>query len=295
MLISQIRSIDRISNGGGCRIIGIANNHNTTDSHGTRFVFTDECLRKSQGGPVLFNHNQDWPVGVNQSMRVVSDGLEVEDIIHEDARGPNGLLVIDMLERGIIPAFSIRFDGQAKITQTREYDVITPNFLPEHSLVTLPSNRESKISNVTRSILEELDKTPEGQAISRIYRIGFGGSRMDENEVVEEVVETVEEVIVEETVEDGRKYEDIRGIIDTGDARIDEILYIARDFKALLPMLTKVVQDVQTALPIVMDYITCEMEDDVLEQEQEMMDTTNSSMMRMEEASWLDAVKLALK
>ncbi|HET7558418.1 MAG TPA: HK97 family phage prohead protease [Limnochordia bacterium] len=180
LLPFHIRSVERTDE--GLVIEGIANDTNTTDSYNTRFRFTRECVAKSKGGPVLFNHNKDAPCGRNLDMRDTAEGLWVRDVIHPDAKMPNGIAVADAIESGLLNAFSIRFNEAARVERGKQYDTIVPDYLPEHSIVTLPSNTESTFSPAVRSLLGDIEKTPEGQEVARIYRLA---ARLEDDAVEE--------------------------------------------------------------------------------------------------------------
>src|SRR5690348_9715613 len=126
LLPFRIRSVEKTAD--GLVIEGIANDTNTTDSYNTRFRFTRECVERSKGGPVLFNHTTGAPCARAPSMRETRRGLWVRDVIHPDARMPNGITVADAVESGLLNAFSIRFDENARVERGKQYDTIVPGY-----------------------------------------------------------------------------------------------------------------------------------------------------------------------
>lgn len=160
----------------GLRISGIANQVHTTDDWNTRFAFTDECIRQSLGHSVLFTHDPMQIVGKNEVMDNVREGLYVEDVIYDEALAPNGIRIVDLVERRALTAFSIRFQGGTR-QKMRDYDLITPDYLPEHSVLALPSNPASTFSPEMRALLRSLDATPDGQEVARVFRLAVNGTR----------------------------------------------------------------------------------------------------------------------
>jgi HK97 family phage prohead protease len=170
-LTTTIRAVEREGNG-DLIVEGVANDATVTDSYNTRFVFTDACLERTGNPIVLFNHDPDAPIGRALSLsRTASGSLAIKARVEPEARTKMGLCVGDLVERGVLNGFSIRFDPDADYKPGREYDTITPNYLPEISVVTLPSNTASTFTPAVRSILEQLETTPEGQAIAAAYRL----------------------------------------------------------------------------------------------------------------------------
>ena len=171
VLRMEIRSVSDSDD--GLIVEGSANDTAETDSYRTRFVFTDDCISESRGGIVLFNHNTDLPIGRNLEMGMRREHLWVRDVIDPGAMTPNGRSIPDLIRSKVLRDFSIRFDNEAEIEFGREYDVVKPLHLPEHSVVTLPSNRGSTMSEYMRSVLRNLEKTEDGAEIARVFRIGF--------------------------------------------------------------------------------------------------------------------------
>ena len=170
-LTTTIRAEGRAEDG-SLEISGIANEAETTDSYNTRFVFTDACLQRSGLPVTLFNHDPDSPIGRAVSLtRTANGSLAIKARIEPEAVTKMGLSIGQLVEKGVLNGFSIRFDPDAEIKMGREFDTITPNYLPEISVVTLPSNAASTFSPAVRSILEQLEETPEGSAIAALYRL----------------------------------------------------------------------------------------------------------------------------
>ena len=161
------------SSDGGLVIEGSANNVDTVDSYRTRFRFTDDCIAASRGHVILWNHDTDAPIGRNLEMSMRGSDLWVRDEIDAEAVTPYGRSIPDLVRKGIVNGLSIRFDNDAAVEFGRDSDVISPNRLEEHSIVTLPSNHASTMSPALRSVLRSLEQSNEGQDIARIFRIGF--------------------------------------------------------------------------------------------------------------------------
>lgn len=171
ILQMQVRSVTDSDD--GLVVEGSANDTGETDSYRTRFVFTDDCISESQGGIVLFNHDVDTPIGRNLEMGMRRNHLWVRDVIDPGAMTPNGRSIPDLIRTKVLQDFSIRFDNEAAISFGRDFDTVTPGHLPEHSIVTLPSNRGSTMSEYMRSVLRNLEKSEDGAEIARVFRIGF--------------------------------------------------------------------------------------------------------------------------
>lgn len=172
----DLRSIKDTDN--GIEIEGIANDANKTDSFKTRFQWTDECIERSTGGIVLFNHGPSEIAGKNLEMdRNRAGSLWIRDVIDLTPVMPNGLTYADAIRREYLNGLSIRFDEDAKFIRGKEFDTIIPNLVPEHSIVSLPSNRSSRISDFTRSILAQLETEPAGREIAHAFRLAVPGLR----------------------------------------------------------------------------------------------------------------------
>ena len=167
-----VRSVKEASD--GVIIEGVANDATVSDSYNTRFRWTDTCIERSRLGIVLFNHNKDLAIGRNIDMDRKNDGsLWVRDRIHPEAISPVGVSYAELARDGILNSISIRMDEDAGLEYGPDYDTITPNYMPEHSIVTLPSNTQSTFTSATRSMVDQLEATPEGQDVMRLWRLGF--------------------------------------------------------------------------------------------------------------------------
>ena len=164
----------------GFIIEGIANDATETDSFKTRFRWTDDCINRSIGGTLLFNHDANLIAGRNLEMDRRSDGsLWVRDEVDLTPQMENGLTYSDAIKRGYLNGLSIRFDPDALFIRGKEFDTIVPNIIPEHSITPLPANRASRISEFTRSILSKLEREPEGQEIAGAFRLMVDGLKGD--------------------------------------------------------------------------------------------------------------------
>lgn len=182
--LMTIRSATRED--GGLLVEGIANRASTTDSFKTRFLWTANCVDESRGGIILFNHEADNPVGRNREMETRDGDLWVQDFIDGDAVTPYQRSIPDLIEKGILDGLSVRFDNEAEYKRFPgdDFTTITPNHLVEHSIVTLPSNRESVMGPMMRGVLDELERTEEGRQIATVIRIGWastGGNLVEDD------------------------------------------------------------------------------------------------------------------
>jgi HK97 family phage prohead protease len=170
-LTTTIRSAKRAEDG-SLLISGIANDTTVTDSYNTRFVFTDHCLERTGLPIILFNHDPDAPIGRGVSLSRAKDGsLALQARIEPQAMTKMGLSIGELIEKNVLNGFSVRFDTDAEYKPGRDYDTIIPNYLPEISVVTLPSNTASKFSPIVRSLLDKLEETSEGAEIAATYRL----------------------------------------------------------------------------------------------------------------------------
>lgn len=101
---------------------------------------------------VLFNHNQDIPIGTAE-VKVVKDGLYAKAKISKSNEAPLPY-IRDMIKEGILKAFSVGFDD--KRSTERQADgssIIKKANLLELSVVSVPMNQES-----TFSVIDEINK-----------------------------------------------------------------------------------------------------------------------------------------
>jgi HK97 family phage prohead protease len=128
------------------------NDATSTDQHGTRFAWTPECVRETGNPIVLWNHDTDSVIGRVTSLQRAKNG-SLEATLKIDTRTvmANGMTHADAIREGYVDGVSFRFDADAKFTRGNQFDTIEPNFLPEVSIVSLPSNRSSTIEEFIRS------------------------------------------------------------------------------------------------------------------------------------------------
>lgn len=125
------------------KISGVANDATVTDSFGTRIKLSQRALDGFMSNPVmLLNHDVHNPIGKFTSVEYRGNKLHVEGEIDPDARTNTGASVADLARRGILKAFSIRFD-EATETRAKDHVQLDAEVLDEISIVTLPSNRAS--------------------------------------------------------------------------------------------------------------------------------------------------------
>lgn len=168
----------------GLLIKGAANVTSVTDSYNTRFAFLPEALEMYRTNPiVLFNHDTSNPVGLNRLIEERGDELYVEDVIAPDARTPHGASLTDLIRRGIVRGLSIRFDPEGKPKRHDGYDLITVRRIPEHSIVTLPSNEMSLIYETGAVRMFGAPPPQDDQPRRRFYVLGSlkGVTLVDEN------------------------------------------------------------------------------------------------------------------
>ena len=125
------------------KISGVANDANTTDSFGTRIKLSQRALDAFLSNPVmLLNHDVHNPIGKFTAIEYRGNKLHVEAEVDPLATTNTGANVADLCRKGILKAFSIRFD-EASETQQKGFVQIDADVLDEISIVTLPSNRAS--------------------------------------------------------------------------------------------------------------------------------------------------------
>lgn len=162
-------------------IEGVANDAHVTDSYHTRFRFTDECVRASEGIKLLFNHNPDFIVGAVEKLWREDGSLLFRARVRRSAKTPGGDEVGELVEDGLLNEASIHFDRDATYERGTEYDTITPNHLNEISLTPVPSNRGSKFSRRFLETLRQLEgENPEAHVLARALRLGMEALGEDE-------------------------------------------------------------------------------------------------------------------
>lgn len=125
------------------KISGVANDASTTDSFGTRIKLSQRALDTFLTNPVmLLNHDVHNPIGKFTAIEYRGNKLHVEAEVDPEARTNTGASVADLCRKGILKAFSIRFD-EATETRQKDYTQLDADVLDEISIVTLPSNRAS--------------------------------------------------------------------------------------------------------------------------------------------------------
>lgn len=153
------------SKGGRLHFEGVANAANVTDSYGTRFRWTDECLERSGDVQLLWNHNPDAALGRGTLSRDGED-LVLSGWVSDHAVTPYGVPVRNLLEDGTVRGLSVHFDAEARRERGQDFDTITPNYLPEVSLTTMPSNAASSVMSASvRAVLGELERHEDMQPL----------------------------------------------------------------------------------------------------------------------------------
>lgn len=142
-LTLRLKASDDQAQDGPLKISGVANDATVTDSFGTRIKLSQRALDGFMSNPVmLLNHDVHNPIGKFTSIEYRGNKLHVEGEIDRDAKTKTGTSVADLAQRGILKAFSIRFD-EATETRAKDHTQIDADVLDEISIVTLPSNRAS--------------------------------------------------------------------------------------------------------------------------------------------------------
>jgi HK97 family phage prohead protease len=114
-------------------------------------AFTKTLKENRSRVKVLYQHNEDWPIGVPTKMEETRDGLLVEAKISQTERGKEALILI---RDGVLDELSIGFDA-VKWTMVNEPGLgavrhITELRLWEFSPVTFAANAKAKITSVNR-------------------------------------------------------------------------------------------------------------------------------------------------
>ena len=137
---------------------GVANDANVTDSFGTRFNWTEDCLTRTGEVQMLWNHNPDAAIG-RGTLHLEGGNLVVSAWVSDHAMTPYGVPVRALVEDGTVRGLSVHFDPEARYERGDAFDTITPNYLSEVSITTMPSNVQSNISaTAVRSVLAELER-----------------------------------------------------------------------------------------------------------------------------------------
>jgi HK97 family phage prohead protease len=160
---------------GPLKISGVANDASVTDSYGTRVSVSQHALDQFMDNSVmLLNHDVHNPVGKFTKAEYRGNKLYVEGEVDPDARTNTGANVAELCRKGILKAFSIRFD-EYKETRQKDYTQIEAEALDEISIVTLPSNKASLFNMRSKGIemhgAEELI-TQRGRRAAAGFKVG---------------------------------------------------------------------------------------------------------------------------
>jgi len=160
---------------GPLKISGVANDASVTDSYGTRVSVSQRALDQFMDNSVmLLNHDVHNPVGKFTKAEYRGNKLYVEGEVDPDARTNTGANVAELCRKGILKAFSIRFD-EYKETRQKDYMQIEAEALDEISIVTLPSNKASLFNMRSKGIemhgAEELI-TQRGRRAAAGFKVG---------------------------------------------------------------------------------------------------------------------------
>lgn len=94
---------------------------------------------------VLYQHNQDWPIGVPDILREDQHGLYIEALLSPTERGKEAS---QLLKDGVLTDMSIGFDPVQSYNGADGYRHITEIRLWEVSLVTHGANRDARVTDV---------------------------------------------------------------------------------------------------------------------------------------------------
>lgn len=112
---------------------------------------------------ILFNHDKDKPVGKGVDVRPTDQGLWIKAKI-SNSKDPTISMVRDLVNEGMLNAFSVGFEAKDEQKNTDGVNEITNAELYECSIVTLPMNQDSVFDVSTKSLVG----LTRPQAVSRI-------------------------------------------------------------------------------------------------------------------------------
>jgi HK97 family phage prohead protease len=157
------KSTDTLADGAPLKIKGFAST-NDVDRAGDTILSTAwlNGLDNYNKNPIiLFNHDYDDPIGKCTSIRIVSNGLEIEAEISPSAE------VYNFVKEGILKTFSVGFSlNEAMYDEVNNGFIITDAELYEISIVSVPCNQEAVFS-VAKSFdtPEEFEKYKKGHSL----------------------------------------------------------------------------------------------------------------------------------
>lgn len=100
---------------------------------------------------ILFNHDKDKPVGKAVDVRPTDQGLYIKAKI-SNSKDPTISMVRDLVQEGILNAFSVGFDAQDEQQNNEGINEIKQAELYECSIVTLPMNQDSTFAVSTKGL-----------------------------------------------------------------------------------------------------------------------------------------------
>lgn len=130
---------------------GWANKH--VVDRGKDLMLTDAWdLDNFKKNPViLFNHDKDKPIGRSLDVRPTDGGLWIKAKISK-SKDPEISRIRDLIEEGILSAFSVGFDAEDEQKNTEGVNEIRKAQLYEVSIVTLPMNQDSLFTISAKSL-----------------------------------------------------------------------------------------------------------------------------------------------
>lgn len=114
---------------------------------------------------ILFNHDKDKPVGKAIDIRPSEAGLFIKCKISK-SKDPTISMVRDLVEEGMLNAFSVGFDPMKEDKNADGVNEITEAELYETSIVSLPMNQDSVFSMSSK----DLDGLSKEQAVDKILK-----------------------------------------------------------------------------------------------------------------------------
>jgi HK97 family phage prohead protease len=100
---------------------------------------------------ILFNHDKDKPIGKAVDVRPTDQGLWIKAQL-SNSKDPTIAMVRDLVNEGMLNAFSVGFDAQDEQTNPEGVNEIKQAELYEVSIVTLPMNQDSTFDVSTKAL-----------------------------------------------------------------------------------------------------------------------------------------------
>lgn len=153
-----------------------------------------------KSGIILFNHNKDQPIGKAVQVEANDGGLYVKAQISA-SKDPFVSYIRDMVQEGILNAFSVGFDAKDEARNADGVNQITKAELYEISVVTLPMNQDSIFNlsskemakmtykDVKSKILTSKGAWVAGALQNQIYSLQDKGNGFDRTAAIQKVAD----------------------------------------------------------------------------------------------------------